>query len=59
MVRIHYYVVMVSVTVMQFSQFFFFYESQVKELRKAFTQEKKNFKVLIPCLLLFYYFFMT
>ena len=38
MVRIHYFVVMV--TVMQFSQFFF-YETQVKELRKAFTKEKK------------------
>ena len=35
MVRIHYFVVMV--TVMQFSHFFL--ESQVKELRKAFTKE--------------------
>ena len=39
MVRIHYFAVMV--TVMQFSQFFFFYESQIEELRKAFTKEKK------------------
>ena len=36
-----------------------FYESQVKELRKAFTKEKKKFKVLMTFLLLFYYFFMT
>ena len=33
-----------------------FYESQVKELRKAF---KKKIKVLMTFLLLFYYFFMT
>jgi hypothetical protein len=46
------------ITVMQFLQFFF-YESQVKELRKAFTKEKNNFKVLMTVLLLFYYFFMT
>ena len=52
MVRIHYFVVMV--TVMQFSQFLF-YESQVKELRKAFTKEKKNFKVLMT----FYCCFIT
>ena len=56
MVRIFYFVVMV--TVMQFLQFFF-YESQVKELRKAFTKDKKNFKVLMTFLLLFYYFIMT
>ena len=54
MVRIHYFFVMV--TVMQFSQFFF-YESQLKELRKAFKKEKKNFKLLLTFLLLFYYFF--
>ena len=36
-----------------------FYESQVGELRKAFTKEKKNIKVLRTLLLLFYYFFMT
>ena len=36
-----------------------FYEKQVKELRKAFTKEKKIFKVLMTFLLLFYYFFMT
>ena len=36
-----------------------FSESQVEELRKAFTKEKKNIKVLITFLLLFYYFFMT
>ena len=36
-----------------------FYESQVEELRKAFTKEKKNIKVLMTLLLLFYYFFMT
>ena len=53
MVRIHYFGVMV--TVMQFSQF----ESQVEELRKAFTKHKKNSKVLMTLLLLFYYFFMT
>jgi hypothetical protein len=41
MARIHYFVVMV--TVMQFSHFFF-YETQVKELRKAFTKEKKTLK---------------
>ena len=27
-----------------------FYESQVKELRKSYTKEKKNFKVLMPFL---------
>ena len=36
-----------------------FYKSQVEELRKAFTKEKKNIKVLMTLLLLFYYFFMT
>ena len=36
-----------------------FYESQVKELRKAFTKKRNNFKVLMTFLLLFYYFFMT
>ena len=37
-----------------------FYESQVKhQVRKAFTKEKKNLKVLMTILLLFYYFFMT
>ena len=36
-----------------------FYESQVNELRKSSTKEKKNFKVLMTFLLLFYYFFMT
>ena len=56
MVRIHYFAVMV--TVMQFSQFFF-YESLVEELRKAFTKEKKDIKVTMTLLLLFYYFFMT
>ena len=35
-----------------------FYESQVEEIRKAFTKEKKNIKVLMTLLLLFYYFFM-
>ena len=54
MVRIHYFVEMI--TVMQFLQFFF-YESQVKELRKAFTKEKKNFKVLMTFLLLFFLLF--
>ena len=54
MVRIHYFVVMV--TVMQFSKKN--YESQVKELRKAFTKEKKNFEVIMTFVLLFYYFFM-
>ena len=34
-------------------------KSQVKELRKAFTKDKRNFKVLMTFLLLFYYFFMT
>ena len=33
-----------------------FYESQVEELRKAFTKEKKNIKVLMTLLFLFYYF---
>ena len=56
MVRIHYFTVMV--TLMQISQFFF-YESKVEELRKAFTKEKKNIKMLMTILLLFYYFFMT
>ena len=54
MVRIHYFVVMV--TVMQFSQFFF-YESQIKELRKAFTKEIKNLSandIFISVLLHFY-----
>ena len=37
----------------------FFYESQVEELRKASTKEKKNIKVLMTLLLLFYYFFIT
>ena len=36
-----------------------FYESQVEELKKAFTKEKKNIKVLMTLLLLFYYLFMT
>ena len=31
-----------------------FYESQVEELRKAFTKEKKNIKVLMTLLLLFW-----
>ena len=51
MVRIH---IAVMVTVMQFPQFFF-YESQVEELRKAFTKEKKNIKMqknFYCCLLL-------
>ena len=52
MVRINYFAVMV--TVMQFSQFFIL-ESQVEELRKAFTKEKKSIKVLMTLLLLFYY----
>ena len=55
MVRIHYFAAMV--TVMQFSQFFFM--NLVEELRKAFTKEKNNIKVLMTLLLLFYYFFMT
>ena len=33
-----------------------FYESQIEELRKAFTKEKKEKKVLMTFLLLFYYF---
>ena len=37
----------------------FFYESEVKELRKAFIKGKKNSKVLMTFLLLFYYFVMT
>ena len=36
-----------------------FYESEVEELRKAFTKEKKNIKVLMTLLLLFYHFFMV
>ena len=52
MVRIHYFAVMV--TVMQFSQFFF-YESQVQELRKAFTKKKSSDNdPFIAVLLLFY-----
>ena len=39
MVRINYFAVMV--TVMQFSQFFF-YESQVEELRKAYNLKHIN-----------------
>ena len=55
MVRINYFAVMV--TVMQFSQFFF-YESQVEELRKAFKKEKKNTKVLMS-FIAFLLLFMT
>ena len=33
-----------------------FNKYQVKELRKSSTKEKKNFKVLMTFLLLFYYF---
>ena len=36
-----------------------FYESQVEELKKAFTKEEKNTKGLMTLLLLFYYFFIT
>ena len=49
MVRTLYFAVMV--TVMQF-----FFKSQVEDLRKAFTKEKK---VQMTFLLLFYDFFMT
>ena len=43
---------------MQFLQFFF-YESQVEQLRKLITKEKNGKKVLMTFLLLFYYSFMT
>jgi hypothetical protein len=36
-----------------------FYESQVEQLRKSFTKEKNEKKVLMTFLLLFYYIFMT
>ena len=36
-----------------------FYESQLEELKKAFTKDIKNIKVLMTLLLLFYYCFMT
>ena len=32
-----------------------FYESQEEELRKAFTKEKKNIKVLMTLLLLYFF----
>ena len=47
----------VKVTDMHFLQFF--YESQAKYLRKAFTKEKIVENMLMTLLLLFYYFFMT
>ena len=55
MARIHDFAVMV--TVMQFLQFFFL-KSQVEELRKALTKEKKK-AIELTLLLLFYYFFRT
>ena len=51
MVRIHYFAVMVTVVP-------FFYESQVEELRKAFTNEKKRTKSANDFLWLYYYFFL-